>query len=180
MALLDRVKERTETDLTDGELTSLIAEAQAEIRERYGPDRSVAAPIAVSVDGGSPLLNLTRPLDAAQTVSVVEYVGYGFDAPSQTTLAADDYRVRNGGRSLLRLSDGTNARSSWGDRVVVTYVPVDDQPQRDEVTIKLVILALQYEGVERRHVGDVTTDHSDYQRERERLLGSLTRPLLMA
>lgn len=174
MALIDRVKERVETDLTDAELASIIAEAQAEIRQRWGPDADSASPITVTTPGGDHALNLYRPLDAEEAIVVAETVSGGVSGETTTTLAADDYRVWYGGRALERLAGGTNSRSRWGDRVAVTYTPVDDTPQREEVVIKLVQLAVEYEGLDRRSVGDTTADHLDYPAEREKLIASLS------
>lgn len=181
MALLDRVKTRVETDLSDTELELLIAEAQAEIVRRWGPDRDTEAPITVTVDGGGAIVDLKRPLDADEDVVVVEHQGYGFVSASEDlTLATDDYEIRNGGRTLARLSTGTNSSHRWGYRASITYVPADDQPQRDEVVIKLVKLAIQHEEVSSERVGDTQTSHLDYTEEREKLIGSLNpRPGLL-
>ena len=41
MALIDRLKVRTETDLTDAELAFIILEIQADIEKRYGINGSI-------------------------------------------------------------------------------------------------------------------------------------------
>lgn len=192
MALLDRVKERVESDLSDTELGNLITEAQRAISERFGPDRNTSSPITVTLDGGTRTLDLARPLDTAQTVVVTEYLGSVPDSTlddwagavleeTATVLQATDYRVRNGGRTLERIFTGPNSRARWGTRVDVTYVPVDDQAKRDEVVIKLVALAVEYEGVVERRAGDTSTVHAlhgggggtIYQDERDQLLATL-------
>jgi hypothetical protein len=102
-----------------------------------------------------------------------------------TTLDDTDYRVWNAGRGLQRLPTGPNNRLYWGPMIEVTFVPVNDQAQRDEVAIKLVILAVQYQGVIEQRVGDVQTVHGIrstgsggagplvYSDERDRLIGTL-------
>jgi hypothetical protein len=172
MALLDRVKERIETDLSDAELQRLIDEANEEIIARYGPHADSTAPITVSVRGGGRVIDLIRPIDTDEDIVVTEYSTAGFIVgESGTLLGADDYRVRNGGRTLDRLSGGYSTR--WGGTVEITYTPVNDGNQRQEVTIKLVALAIEYGPYEKRTVGDVSTDHVDYAKEREKLIGSL-------
>jgi hypothetical protein len=169
VTLLERVKERVETDLGDKELEALIAEAQSDIRNRYGADRDTEAPITVEMHGETRALDLLRPLDTTEAIKVVEEVDtrYGI---SITELAADDYRVWNGGRTLQRLVTGTNARRYWGQRVEVTYVPQDDQATRDEVTVRAVKLAIEHQAVSSQKVGDVQTSHLDYSSEREKII----------
>jgi hypothetical protein len=177
MALLDRVKERVEQDLSDGELEALIGEAQAAIEARYG--LPAGAPITVTLEGHRKRLDLARPAEQAEAIAVTEYLSDN----TPTVLASNDFRVWNGGRTLQRLRTGTHPRFRWPSRVDVEYVPVDDTAQRDEVTIKLVQLAVEYEGVAERTVGDVRTVHhrstagagtaTGYTEERDRLLASL-------
>lgn len=181
MALIDRVQARIETDLTADELQRLVDEALAAIEERWGPVSDPAAPLIVTLEGSRHKLDIVRPIDAAQAIAVVEFVGTAY-GETQTTLAASDYRVTNGGRTLERLHTGTNPRSRWGHRVNVTYVPVNDGNQRQEVVVKLVQLAVEYEGVASRRVGDTQTSHTAgaqaggliYTQERERLIASLS------
>jgi hypothetical protein len=168
VALIDRVKERIEHDLSDVELQALIDEATAEIDERYGDAADPATPIAVLLDGGGRSVFPNRPIDVDEAVEVVETV-----VTTETTLAADDYRVWHGGRRLERLNTGTNPRPCWGHPVEITYVPVADSDQRDEIVIKLVQLSIEYEGVSSERVGDTSTNYRDYTTERERLLASL-------
>lgn len=168
MALLDRVKERLNPQLSDSEVQALIAEASDEILRRYGPAVGEEA-ITATFSGGNTSLFLERPLDPEKTVEVVE-----IDGDVETTLDAGDYRVWNGGRLLERLSTGANARSRWANLVTLSYFPIDDTSKRDEVTIKLVKLSIDYEGgVSREDIDGYSTTFSDYTKERESLLASL-------
>lgn len=168
MALIDRVKERCETNVLDAEIQRVIDEALLEIIRRYGPHADVAVPITVTLEGKARSLFPARPIDTAVTVVVKETV-----ADVETTLASNDYRIWHGGRRLERLLTGTNPRESWGHPVKITYAPTNDGNQREEVVIKLVKLALDYEGVASSRVGDTSTDYHSYTAERERLLASL-------
>ena len=91
-----------------------------------------------------------------------------------TTLAVDDYDLW-WNQALERDADGTNGRSTWGDRVTVVYVPQTTTPQRTLLLIQLVQLAVQYGGVQSDSVGsgDYSATYHDYQRERERLFRRL-------
>lgn len=175
MALLDRVKERIETSLLDPELQLLIDEANGAIIARHGPNADPAAPIILYLEGGGALLDFIRPVDTLATVTIVETVG-----DADTTLAATDWRALNRGRTLERLDAGANPRQHWG-RAKITYVPVNDGNERQEAIIKLVQLAIEFEGVASRKVGDHQQANADYERERERILCQLNpRPGLLA
>lgn len=164
MALVDRVKERVETDLSDQELGEIVAESQHAIRERWGPDRDPDNPLAVTLEGRCRLLDVARPIDITQPLEVID---------AGTELAEGDYEVFYGGRILARTD-----RRPWGPVVKLRYVPHDDQAQRDEVAVKLAILSLTYRGlVKSSAVGDVqlsgVATEQAYAREREALLASL-------
>lgn len=196
------IQARVETDLDTTHLQALIDEAVADIEDRYGPYRSTAvppAPIQIMLEGRRRMLEIMRPLDDTQAVSITEYItadprDVEFSAYVEdwwpmvgevaTVLAADDYRVWHSGRTLERLFTGTNPRVFWGSRVQISYVPVDDTARRDEVVIKLVILGLAYQGVLEQRVGEVMTTFGPrtaagggspilYQDEREKLLKTL-------
>lgn len=179
--LLDRVKARVDTDLADPELQLLIDEALQEIEDRYGPPSDPNAPITVQLEGRRNTLSLARPIDTAEPVVVTEYITYLWDflgSEETTVLDADDYRVWHSGRTLERLRTGTNPRWLWGSRVEVEYTPKNDGNQRQEVTIKLVELAVTHQGGLRSiKVGDYSKtwagDEQGYQRERASLLNSL-------
>lgn len=162
MALLDRVKERIETDLGDAELSALIAEGRAEIELRYGPDRDTGTPLVLAKSGARKTIDLNRPIDAGETVTITE----GTDT-AEVTLTAADYEITNAGRTVERIGQ------IWDADMSISYVPVDDQPQRDEATIKLVQLSIAFQGVDQQDVGDVSTDHADFYRERERILAGI-------
>lgn len=176
MALLDRVKERIETDMSDAELSLMITEIQAEIVRRHGAiaEETFQAEGDRDLWGQGRLLTLVRPIDTAQPLAVVEVDA----ADEETTLAADDYRVLHGGRTLERLRTGTNGRREWQSLVRVTYTPESDQAQRDEVTIKLVELDLSYRGlVKSERAGDYASagamSPAAYTDERDALLQQL-------
>lgn len=171
MALLDRVKERIETDLTDAELQSMIDGITAEIELRFG----VNAAIAVTLNGNTEFITLARPMDTgeASTLTEVETRGHGL-AASQTVLAADDYRVHHGGRTLQRLRDGTNGREVWAPEVQIDYTPVTDAAQRQDATIRLVQLDVQNRGLASEKVGDWQATFQDLSVEREKILTSLS------
>jgi hypothetical protein len=175
MALIDRVKERIESDLLDDELQRLIDEANQEVLDRWGPHSQAGSPITVVVRGESRYVDLPRPLDTAQSVTVLERWDRWLE--QTTTLAANDYRVLHDGHTLERLRTGTNPPkfgwARWGHRVDVTYVPRNDGNQREEVIVKLVQLAVEFQGVDRRRVGDTDQQSADYVEEREKLLESL-------
>lgn len=169
MAVLDRLKTRFETDLSDAELQLMIDAETAEIDARFG---AIAA-ITVLEDGARRFIVPARPIDTAQAVTIVEiYPRNTGDSANRTTLAADDYRIADGGHAVERLIDGTNGLGSWSKLVEMTYTPIGNQKQRDEALIKLVTLSLTWQGlVKSESVGDSNqsgnADPQAYQRERE-------------
>lgn len=165
MALIDRVKERSQAELSDSEIQALIDEASDEIERRYGP---LSVQVTERLRGSTSRLFPRRPVDEAEAISVDETLG-----TDVTTLAADDFRVWHGGRMIERMNDGTNPRSVWGHPVEITYTPIADSRQREEVTVKLVLLSIEYEGVKSGSLDGYNSSHLDYTAERERLLGSL-------
>lgn len=179
MTLIDRVKERTGTDLSDTELQAMIDAIVTTIEARHGP----AGPITVELgDPRDPnsryrrTLRLARPIDTAEAVEVIERdPSDTVDASAETTLAADDYRIMHGGRTLQRLVGGTNGRQYWAPLVEITYTPKGDAAARDEVVIKLMQLDMSYRGtLKSERAGDYSfTLDGDIETAREKILASL-------
>jgi len=184
MALLDRAKERTGADLSDTELTAMIAGITAEIDAIHG-----AATGTVKVTFGDPdteerwqkSLTLARPMDTTQPAVVVEIDLVDSDASgARITLDSTDYRVLHAGRTLQRLVSGTHGRQLWAPLVEITYTPVALVPQsmRDEMVIKIIQLDLSYRGlIKSERAGDYQWSGSlasdSYAVERQKLLDAL-------
>ncbi len=164
MAILDRVKERIETDLSDAELTALIAEATDEILSRFGPSSS--GTITVLMEGERLFLIPNRPVASVTTVTEK-------DGDTDTVLAATDWRLWDRGRSVQRLSTGPNARTLWGPVVELVYTPEAEDTLRDEVTIKLVQLAVEFRGLKSEKVGDFSATYEDYSKARADVMNIL-------
>jgi|GEM_PF-845535 len=182
MALLDRVKTRTGSDLPDDELQAMIDAIAAELDARHGPAGERTVTIGDPTGPDSRFLHtlrLDRPLDPAQDVTIVESdPGDSGDAASDTTLDAADYRVLHGGRTLQRLLAGPNGRKFWAPLVTVTYTPVGaagEQAARDEAVIKLILLDLSYRGgLKSERAGDYQmTLSGDPAADREAIIASL-------
>ena len=175
MELLNRLKGRVETDMLDLELQRMIDAEIAEIDDRFG----AIVEITILAEGNLHFVSVHRPIDEAETIAIVEIDPANTGAAAnRVTIAADDYRITNGGRTIERLIDGTNVGDHWASLVELTYTPVSDQTQRDEAVIKLVHLSLTYNGLAKQQsVGDfsfsgsVTADAFD--REREVLINRL-------
>ncbi len=169
MSVLFRLKGRVETDISDLELQTMIDAEVAEIEARFGVNASITA----LEEGRRHFVNVHRPIDTAQSVVIVEIDPANTGAAAnRTTIAANDYRITNGGRTIERLIDGTNGRAFWAPLVELTYTPKTDADRRDETVIKLVQLSLTYQGLAKQQsVGDfsfsgsVTADAFDKERE---------------
>ena len=176
MALLDRVKERIETDLSDGELQAMIDEAVAEIERRFGPNAQITVHLGEdrTLAADRRFLTLARPLDTGQAATAVEIEPPGAgDAGARTTLDAADWRVLHGGRTIERLSDGPNGRRFWAPLVELTYTPVSDALQRDEVAIQVAQLEIQARGLDSERAGDWQAAYPDLAQKRETLIAGL-------
>lgn len=179
MPLLDRVKERTGSDLSDSELQAMIDGIVAELAARLGPVGQITVDLGDVTDPWSAerrTLRLVRPADVGQDIAIVEIEpGNEGLAESETELASDDFRVLHGGHTLQRLTGGTHGRSFWAPLVRVTYTPIADQPARDEATIKLVHLDLSYRGgLKSERAGDYQfTLGNDPASEREAIIAAL-------
>ncbi len=170
MSVLYRLKERVETDLKDEELQAMIDETLAEIEARFG----VNASIIELMEGRRSFLSLHRLIDETKSITITEIsVEFAGGAANETTLAADDYRVRHGGRIVERLVDGTNFASDWAPLVRLTYTPISDQIQRDEVVIRVVQVDLNERGLAAQKAGDYAATYRDATAERERLIDRL-------
>lgn len=178
MALLDRLKERFETDLSDAELQAILDAITAEIEERFGAEGE----ITVVLDSDRDLKphkryhKLDRPIDTGETVTVVETTpGNSGTVADQTTLSANDFRVVHGGQTIERLITGDNPSQHWAELVTVTYTPVSQQKQRDEVTIQVAQIQIQSRGLNSERAGDYQATHLDLTAESEKLLMTLQR-----
>lgn len=177
MVDLTRVKERIETDLSDTELQAMIDEITAEIEGRYGANGSITVFLGDDreLDGYRTFLSLVRPLSGTAVVTEIDHT-------EETVVAADDFRVIHDGRTLERLNDGTTPRTFWQRLVKVVYVPVSDVLERDEITILLVQLGIEYRGLKSEKAGDHAASYMDYTTERTMLINRLSprRGVLMA
>lgn len=179
MSLLDRVKERTGSDLSDAELQAMIDAIAADLDARYGPAGAMTEEIGDPSDPDSRwkrTLRLGRPADTAQAITVVEIdPGNTGDAGDETALVAADYRVLHGGRTLQRLTAGPNGRHYWAPLVRVTYTPQGMAALREEATIKLMQLDLSYRGgLKSERAGDYQfTLSGDIAADREAILQTL-------
>ena len=160
---LPEVRQNVETDLEDDALQRVMDGVEQDIDQQFG---AVASQVD-DLEGGLKSLFATRPISSITTI--VETVG-----TTETTLAADDYKLRHNSQ-IDRLNTGTNSRIRWGDRVEVTYVPVDDTDKRRLVYIRLIELAIKYNALGNERVGDYSSQSVDFTAEREKILGGLKR-----
>lgn len=179
MALLDRVKERTGSDLSDAELQAMIDAIAEELDARFGPAGAITVTLGDPTDPNSRFhrtLRLLRPIDTAQAITIIELDPSDTgNAADELELSANDYRVILDGRMLQRLNGGTNPRNWWAPMVRVTYTPKGMAAARDEVTIKLIQLDLTYKGaLKSERAGDYSfTLSGDIAADREAILKTL-------
>lgn len=196
--LLTRLQARFETDIDPDELQRILDEANLEVVRRFGPHADPANPITIQFQGGSQTLDMLRPIamnadgtPVSDLVVTEFWRSLPFGDPQQTVLTDADYRIWFDGRTLERIYSGPNnwgsiawgrdpdpaSRFGWGGSagwVTVTYVPVNDGDQREEVILKLAILDLLYNPKVQERVGrEIDEQPTVYSEERERLLAML-------
>ena len=155
------VRGRVETDLDDSTLQRMVNAAVKSVDRIAGK----AASETLTFDAlGNATIGFYRRVNSITTVTERRTA-----RGTATTLAADDYRLV-GAYKLLRLNDGTNAQSTWGKEVVITFVPEVDQDVRDRVAIDLVNMAVEFKALDREKVGDYEQEQKDYNRRRTALL----------
>lgn len=162
-----------ETDRTDPAIQLLINDAEAAVIRKFGPNAGGAVSAEFFFPDLSNLVSsfLFLERSALSVASIHEFDG---DPEIDTTLAANDYRIVYSGGAIERMSNGDNPGSRWSRRVVVSYTPVDDTPQRKRVIVDLVKLALRYEAIKTQTVGDTAETAVDYTEERDAILGQLS------
>jgi hypothetical protein len=181
MPLLDRVKERTGSDLSDVELQAMIDGIAAELDARLGPAGELTVQLGDLTDPISRFkrtLRLARPMNQAEDITIVEVdPGNTNGAAALVELEAADFAVLNGGRTLQRLIGGPNGRDYWAPVVRITYTPIGDQAARDEATIKLIALDLSYRGgLKSERAGDYQfTLSGDPVADREAIIAGLAK-----
>lgn len=188
MGLLDRIRERTGSDLSDSELQAMIDGITAELDARLGPAGAIAVEIGDATDpytANGRTLRLARPIDVAAAVTVVEIdPGNSGAAADSVTLDPADYQILHGGRTLKRRTTGPNGRSYWAPEVQVTYTPLGSAALREEAVIKLMQLDLTYRGgLKSERAGDYSfTLSGDPVADREAILRGLqaAQPMVMA
>lgn len=183
MSLLDRVKERASPDMSDGELTTMIAAITGEIDAQLGPVGQITKELGDPTDphtSHARTLRLQPPALAGAAITITERdPGNSGDATSATILQAADYRILHDGRTLQRLNTGPNARDYWAPLVTVAYTPAGaPQVARDDAVIKIMMLDLSYRGlIKSERAGDYQWQGSvasdSYTAERAAIIASL-------
>lgn len=155
-----------ETDLGDADLAAYARAAVEEISERLGPRSGIER----RFDGyGQRFLILSPPAGTITSLDV--------DGSSLTD--GVDYRMRQGGMLLERLSG--SSPSTWYGQIRVVFALAAADDRYDRVVTDLVKLGLQYTGLDARRDGDYGEEamgargggQKSYQDEREQLISEL-------
>ena len=179
MALLDRIKLRSGTDLPDSELEDMIIAITSELDERLGPVGPVTKELGDPADPNSRFhhsLRVIPPIGAGDVTIVELDPGNSGDPSAETTLLQGDYRILHDGRTIQRLTGGPNGRTYWAPMVRITYTPASaTQPARDEALIKIAMIDLSYRGgLKSERAGDYSmTLSGDPIADREAVIAGL-------
>ena len=124
------VKALINTAMSDVDLQKVIDRVEAQVTARIGAPQTDALETEIMKTYRGEGCNLFLPTEINSVVSIVE---------DGVELTAEEYRVWSAG-VIERLP----SESHWGDRIVVTYKPVDDRLKRTEVIIDLVRLVIEH------------------------------------
>ena len=123
------VKALINTTISDVNLQKIIDRVEAQINAKIGPPQNDAMETEIVKVVRGEGFNLFMPTDIYAVVSIVD---------DDVTLTEDEYQIWSAG-VIERLPINAN----WGDRIVVTYKPVDDRAKRTDVIIDLVRLVIE-------------------------------------
>jgi hypothetical protein len=147
------------TSKTDTQIQAVIDREEADVIRLYGAHYIAATSVSETKSGGGFNLFLRRPVASVTTVT-----------EDTALLASTSYRLWGSQGRLERLPVG----SWWGEVVVVSYVPTDDNNTRRSVIIELVRLALEHSAMKSESVaGEYSYTAPDWLVERSNLLRSL-------
>ena len=153
------VKALVSTSKSDTEIQAVIDREEAEVIRLYGAHYVAATSVSETLSGGGRYLLLRRAVTSVTTVT-----------EDSAVLTSSAYRMWSSRGSLERLP----VYSTWGEVVVVSYVPVDDSAQRRPVIIELVRLALEHTAMRSESVaGEYSYTAPVWMVERGNLLRSL-------
>ena len=163
MLSLTEVRARVETDLNDATLGNII-ESEVQALERH-----VGGESATETQFASGLTVLYLRRKPAQITKITERRLVTSDP---VTLAKSDWR-KIGIYGLRRLFDGANAASTWGEEVIIEYVPELDHRLRDRVVLDLVQMSVEFRALDKEEVGDWKGEQKDYKKRRNELLSQV-------
>lgn len=160
------VRARVETDLDDDTVQRILDAAVEDVERTAGPAASDSETYSGIV--GRRKISLLRR--SASIASVKERRSV---TSAEVTLHTSDWR-KLGGYELVRLGNGQNPASTWGEEVVVTYVPEIDAELRDRVTLDLCQVDIEFRAMKSERSGaDHVADYSDYSDRRRALLAQV-------
>ena len=165
---VEDLEEHVETDLPEDAIARLIEATTKDITDRYGANTDVEA--TVDVRGGNRRLYIPYP-PAERIIEIKEYrPGYNQLPRDAKVVDPNVYQMISEG-SVMRVGH------SFAERVIIRYMPINDMGQRRHMAIDLVRLAIVYEAEKISGVGEggfgINTEHVDYQKERNAILGRM-------
>jgi hypothetical protein len=159
---IDDLRARVETDLDDDTLQRILDAAEKSVERSAG--NAVSETQTESDAFGNQWISINRR--STSFTSVKERRRHSSD---QVTLSSNDYR-KVGPNKVLRLTNGDNPAGYWGKEVEVIYVPEVDVASRDEATLKLCHLSIEYRAYESEKSGDWQGVQKEYNAARRAVL----------
>ena len=154
------VEELVQSGLPDTSLEVIIDAADAEIQRVVGPHDGERT-VILSSDGYAVFLPVP-----AETIAEVKHWPITGDEEDAIVLGADEYHVRNEGRSLFYAY-------GFMDRVSVRYTPISSNSRRRQALVDLVKLEFNFSGKHTERIGEFSEQLLNKEEEKMKILRSL-------
>ena len=159
VTLADLKARYPDTDLGDDELQRIL-DAQIQSVDRSAGKASSETQNSRALGAGT--ISLLRP--ATAVTEVLERRSRSSD--EETLTDGDDYRLF-GKYEVVRMG------TCWGSEVTITYTPEVDQELRDEVTLELCHMDIEFKAQEETGAGDYDEMQKDHAKRRRQLLARI-------
>lgn len=161
--------------LGDDAIQRIIDANEAEMVRKIGPHSRVGSPVVETHRGAM------HSLQPVQIVGTIESVQETWDGRTWTTLASDDWILLDDGRTIGRLSGGTNSASGWAPLVRLTYVPRHNLEERILGLLEMVGAdvsgGVTYGGISSRTMGSWSESYGTGEASREAAKAKILRRL---
>lgn len=158
---LEEVRAIVSTDLSDSELGDVVDRAEAELVDIIGlpQDSALSLSLTETYYGGTQNVFLKRPISSVTSVT-----------EDDSVLTSTSYRVFDRQGRIARLPIG----GTWGDEIVVVYVPRENLDRFKQATIDLVRNIISRTTLQSESIGgEYSYTMADWQKEAQSVVRNM-------